>query len=92
MFLKQNITAFLLFIIVLVAGQTILFNAITVPVKINFILTVNMMLFAMVYLNYIRLQRVDKANPNALIRSVLLGTLFKPVSYTHLTLPTNREV
>ncbi len=81
MFLKQNITAFLLFIIVLVAGQTILFNAITVPVKINFILTVNMMLFAMVYLNYIRLQRVDKTNPNALIRSVILGTLFKLIVF-----------
>jgi hypothetical protein len=81
MFLKQNITAFLLFIIVLVAGQTILFNAITVPVKINFILTVNMMLFAMVYLNYVRLQRVDKTNPNALIRSVILGTLFKLIVF-----------
>lgn len=81
MFLKQNLTAFLLFIIVLVAGQTILFNAITVPVKINFILTVNMMLFAMVYLNYIRLQRVDKTNPNALIRSVILGTLFKLIVF-----------
>jgi hypothetical protein len=81
MFLKQNITAFLLFIIVLVAGQTILFNELYVPVKINFVLTVNMMLFAMVYLNYIRLQRVDKTNPNALIRSVILGTLFKLIVF-----------
>jgi hypothetical protein len=81
MFLKQNLTAFLLFIIVLVAGQTILFNGFYVPVKINFILAVNMMLFAMVYLNYIRLQRVDKTNPNALIRSVMLGTLFKLIVF-----------
>ncbi|NQW79238.1 MAG: hypothetical protein HQ449_07955 [Chitinophagaceae bacterium] len=81
MFLKQNLTAFLLFIIVLVAGQTILFNDFYVPVKINFVLTVNMMLFAMVYLNYIRLQRVDKTNPNALIRSVILGTLFKLIVF-----------
>jgi len=81
MFLKQNISAFLIFIIVLVAGQTILFNGIVVPVKINFILTVNMMLFAMVYLNYVRLQRVDKTNPNALIRSVMLGTLFKLIVF-----------
>ena len=57
MFLKKNLTAFLLFMIVLVAGQTILFNGIAVPVKINFILTVNMMLFAMTFLNHIRLQR-----------------------------------
>jgi len=81
MFFKQNLTAFLLFIIVLVAGQTILFNDFYVPVKINFVLTVNMMLFAMVYLNYIRLQRVDKTNPNALIRSVILGTLFKLIVF-----------
>jgi len=81
MFLKQNLTAFLLFIIVLVAGQTILFNGFYVPFKINFILAVNMMLFAMVYLNYIRLQRVDKTNPNALIRSVMLGTLFKLIVF-----------
>jgi len=81
MFLKQNLTAFLLFIIVLVAGQTILFNGFYVPFKINFILAVNMMLFAMVYLNYIRLQRVDKTNPNALIRSVMLGTLFKLIIF-----------
>lgn len=81
MFLKQNLTAFFLFMIVLVAGQTILFNDFYVPVKINFVLTVNMMLFAMVYLNYIRLQRVDKTNPNALIRSVMLGTLFKLIVF-----------
>ena len=81
MFLKQNLTAFLLFIIILVVGQTILFNGFYVPVKINFILAVNMMLFAMVYLNYIRLQRVDKTNPNALIRSVMLGTLFKLIVF-----------
>jgi len=81
MFLKQNLTAFLLFIIVFVAGQTILFNGFYVPFKINFILAVNMMLFAMVYLNYIRLQRVDKTNPNALIRSVMLGTLFKLIIF-----------
>jgi len=81
MLLKQNLTAFLLFIIVLVAGQTILFNGFYVPFKINFILAVNMMLFAMVYLNYIRLQRVDKTNPNALIRSVMLGTLFKLIVF-----------
>ena len=81
MFFKKNLTAFVLFMVVLVAGQTIIFNVITVPVKINFVLTVNMMLFAMVYLNYIRLKKVDSANPNALIRSVILGTLFKLIVF-----------
>ncbi|MCF8407013.1 MAG: hypothetical protein K9G06_03980 [Chitinophagaceae bacterium] len=81
MFLKKNLTAFLLFMIVLVAGLTIVFNGITVPIKINFVLTVNMMLFAMVYLNYLRLNKVDPTNPNALIRSVILGTLFKLIVF-----------
>ena len=81
MFLKKNLTAFLLFMIVLVAGQTILFNGIAVPIKINFILTVNMMLFAMTFLNHIRLQRVDKTNPNAIVRSVMMGTLLKLIVF-----------
>jgi len=81
MFLKKNLTAFLLFMMVLVAGLTILFNGIILPIKINFILTVNMMLFAMVFLNYIRLKKVDPANPNALIRSVILGTLLKLIVF-----------
>jgi hypothetical protein len=81
MFLKKNLTAFLLFMIVLVAGQTILFNGIALPVKINFILTVNMMLFAMTFLNHIRLQRVDKTNPNAIVRSVMMGTLLKLIVF-----------
>jgi len=81
MFLKKNLTAFLLFMIVLMAGLTIVFNGFAVPVKINFVLTVNMMLFTMVYLNYLRLKKVDPANPNALIRSVILGTLFKLIVF-----------
>jgi hypothetical protein len=81
MFLKKNLTAFLLFMIVLVAGLTIVFNGITVPIKINFVLSVNMMLFAMTFLNHIRLQRVDKTNPNAIVRSVMMGTLLKLIVF-----------
>jgi len=92
MFFKKNFTAFLLFIIVLVAGQTILFNGLIVPFKVNFILTVNMMLFAMVYLNYIRLQRLDKTNPNALIRSVMMGTLFKLIVFACAALTYVKQV
>ena len=81
MFLKKNLTAFLLFMIVLVAGLTIVFNGIAVPIKINFVLSVNMMLFAMTFLNHIRLQRVDKTNPNAIVRSVMMGTLLKLIVF-----------
>jgi hypothetical protein len=81
MFFKKNLTAFLLFMIVLVAGLTIVFNGIAVPIKINFVLSVNMMLFAMTFLNHIRLQRVDKTNPNAIVRSVMMGTLLKLIVF-----------
>ena len=77
MFLKKNRTAFLLFIVILIAGETVLFNGITLPIKVNFLLAVNMMLFALAYLNHLRLQRVDETNPNAMIRSVMMGTLLK---------------
>jgi hypothetical protein len=92
MFFKKNITAFVLFMTILVAGQTILFNGIIVPFKVNFVLTVNMMLFAMVYLNYIRLQRLDQNNPNALIRSVMLGTLFKLIIFAGAALTYVKQV
>ena len=81
MFFKKNLTAFLLFMIVLVAGLMIVFNGIAVPIKINFVLSVNMMLFAMTFLNHIRLQRVDKTNPNAIVRSVMMGTLLKLIVF-----------
>ena len=92
MFFKKNITAFVLFMTILVAGQTILFNSIRVPFKVNFVLTVNMMLFAMVCLNYIRLQRLDQNNPNALIRSVMLGTLFKLIIFASAALTYVKQV
>ena len=92
MFFKKNITAFVLFMTILVAGQTILFNGIRVPFKVNFVLTVNMMLFAMVCLNYIRLQRLDQNNPNALIRSVMLGTLFKLIIFAGAALTYVKQV
>jgi hypothetical protein len=92
MFFKKNLTAFVLFMTILVAGQTILFNGIAVPFKVNFVLTVNMMLFAMVYLNYIRLQRLDQNNPNALIRSVMLGTLLKLIVFAGAALTYVKQV
>jgi len=92
MFFKKNLTAFVLFMTILVAGQTILFNGIRVPFKVNFVLTVNMMLFSMVYLNYIRLQRLDQNNPNALIRSVMLGTLFKLIIFAGAALTYVKQV
>ena len=42
-----------------------------------FIIVVNTMLILMAFLSYVRILKMDKMNPNAMIRSVMLGTLTK---------------
>jgi hypothetical protein len=42
-----------------------------------FIIVVNTMLIFTAFLSYIRILKMDKNNPNAMIRSVMLGTLMK---------------
>ena len=81
MFFKKNISIVVLFIVVLVAGQTLVFNGIYLPIKMNFVLSVNFMLLAMAYLNFIRLKRVEVTNANAVIRAVMVGTLFKLIVF-----------
>jgi hypothetical protein len=46
-------------------------------VKINFLMVVNLMLLSVSFLNYIRLIKANYKNPNALVRSVIVGTMFK---------------
>ena len=45
--------------------------------KIPFLMTVNGMLLLMSVVNYLRLIKSDTNNPNAMVRSVMLGTLLK---------------
>jgi hypothetical protein len=42
-----------------------------------FIIVVNTMLILMAFLSYIRILKMDMNNPNAMIRSVMMGTLMK---------------
>ncbi len=42
-----------------------------------FIIVVNTMLILMAFLSYIRVLKMDMNNPNAMIRSVMMGTLMK---------------
>ncbi len=81
MFFKKSISIVVLFLVVLIMGQTIIFNDFKVPIKVNFVLSVNFMLLAMAYLNFLRLKRLDQANPNAVIRSVMMGTLLKLIVF-----------
>jgi hypothetical protein len=49
--------------------------------KVGFLLVVNLMLFLMAIVNFIRINKIDKSNPNAMVRSVILGTLLKMVVF-----------
>ncbi|MCX6332190.1 MAG: hypothetical protein NTZ82_06090 [Bacteroidetes bacterium] len=49
--------------------------------KVTFLMAVNLMLFMMAIVNFIRINKIDKTNPNAMVRSVILGTLLKMVVF-----------
>lgn len=46
-------------------------------VKIKFLMVVNLMLFCVSIFNFIRLLKSNHNNPNAVVRSVMVGTMFK---------------
>ena len=46
-------------------------------INTNFILIANGILFAMALLNYKRVSQVDVKNPNAIARSLMVGTMLK---------------
>lgn len=43
----------------------------------SFIIIVNSILFVIALINYKRLSQVDLSNPNRMVRSVMVGTMFK---------------
>ena len=47
------------------------------PINSMFIIVVNCMLFIMALFNYKRISEVDLKNPNAMVRSVMMGTMLK---------------
>jgi hypothetical protein len=48
-----------------------------IGVNYNFILVVNTMLLFMAIVSYYRIKNMDKNNANAMVRSVMMGTLLK---------------
>jgi hypothetical protein len=46
-------------------------------VKIKFLMAVNFMLLMVSLINFIRLLKMQKGNPSAMVRSVMVGTLIK---------------
>jgi hypothetical protein len=51
--------------------------AIQLPVNSIFIIVVNGLLFIMALFNFKRISQVDVTNPNAMVRSVMVGTMLK---------------
>jgi hypothetical protein len=60
--------------------------------KINFLLVVNALLLLMYFFNNIRLSKLDKTNPNAMIRSVMIGTLLKMVVFVSMALVYTTQI
>jgi hypothetical protein len=48
-----------------------------VRVNGNFIIVVNGILFVLALINYFRLSKLDRNNPNAMVRSMMSGTMIK---------------
>lgn len=51
--------------------------AIQIPMNGVFVMVVNGMLFSMALFNFKRISQVDLKNPNAMVRSVMTGTMLK---------------
>ena len=79
----------ILFLFVFVNSLLLLGNAYFMELtflKYKFIMAVNVMLFAMSIFNFIRIKKIDASNPNAMVRSVMLGTLFKMLIFASAAL------
>jgi heme/copper-type cytochrome/quinol oxidase subunit 3 len=77
MMIKRMIPIFILFVFInslCFLGKEL---EVSVGVNYNFILVVNTMLLFMSILNHYRINKMDKNNANAMVRSVMLGTLLK---------------
>lgn len=52
-------------------------KGLNLPINSMFIIVVNCMLFIMALFNFKRISEVDLKNPNAMVRSVMMGTMLK---------------
>lgn len=75
---KQLIPILFLFVL---TNTTLLFAqsyfGVDTPYKFKFMMVVNLMLFTLSILNFIRLRKMDVNQPSAMVRSVMMGTLMK---------------
>jgi hypothetical protein len=62
-----------------VIALALLIQKVSIPFTINsnFIMVVNLILFTMALFNFKRISQIDLNNPNAMVRSVMMGTMLK---------------
>ena len=77
MFSKKILTILLLFVIVNIIAFIGMFGNYEIGLNYYFVIVVNTMLLIMSLVNYYRVQKMDPTNANAMVRSVMLGTLLK---------------
>jgi predicted ABC-type exoprotein transport system permease subunit len=76
-FQKKFRPVFALFFAVFTIALLLLNSPLLVRVNGFFILVVNGILFVLALINYLRLSKLDRNNPNALVRSMMSGTMIK---------------
>jgi len=92
MFKNKTQSVLLLFVAINLFGFLAQKGFLPTSLKINFILVVNAMLMLMYFVNAIRIKQVDKTNPNAMIRSVMMGTLLKMVVFVSVAMVYTTQV
>jgi hypothetical protein len=76
-FQKKFRPVFALFFAVFTIALLLLNSPLLVRVNGFFILVVNGILFVLALINYLRLSKLDRNNPNALVRSMMSSTMIK---------------
>lgn len=76
-FQKDFRSVFALFFAVLALVLLVQKLDIQLPINGVFVMVVNGMLFSMALFNHKRISQVDVKNPNAMVRSVMMGTMLK---------------
>lgn len=76
-FKKEFRPVFALFFAVLAIVLLIEKMALRLPINVTFLMVVNGLLFSMALFNYKWISEVDLTNPNAMVRSVMTGTMLK---------------
>ena len=77
MLIKKMIPIFILFVFINSLCFIGMELDLAIGVNYNFILVVNTMLLFMAIVSYYRIKNMDKNNANAMVRSVMMGTLLK---------------